>query len=783
MEPEDPFAEAPPRVLMLGERRGAKHGGKFDLCELFGPPRISSRARERGYRAGWCLDCNYADPVTGRRWNMTDSRDQDKIIRMIKQDKPLVLGISPDGCSDSALFAVRAALEQMRQGRYFCFQSPINASLWQSLEQVRDLQDSSGVETVLDHSSKIPIRILTNLPSIASAIHRRCKFDFVSNQSAVQSFRAVSQCGSAFVDGVIDGVAVCLDWLDCFQKGKCLFDIADEPELYDMSNDMCSDDYSDVPFVFQDHGWYVDDVRGGELPKELVRAARKNEMDGFAKRHVYEVRPRTEATAKGAKVVGVRWVDSLKGDGVRSRLVCQDFNTGKKTDDMFAPTPPLLGSRWLVSQMASQGTRGPGNKRLMSIDFTKAFLYGSMQREVYIDLPDEDGRKKGGMNVGLLLQSMYGLRDAPLIWQRVVRKMLKKRGFRPLVTAQSMYYNPSTGVTILAHVDDFLCFGDRLVLDLLLRDLQTEFECSGQVLGPGADEVREITFLGRTIRCTSFGLEWEGDERHVKSFLDKVGLSKRGEAGGRGGKGVETPGVKHDEDEDQRKPMDDKEATEYRGLVALLNFISQDRADVAYASKEVSRRMSSPCESDMVSVKRIGRYLRQNSRSISLFRWQSSPMQFHVYSDSDWGGCTSTRKSTSGGCIMAGSHLLAHWSRTQQNVALSSGEAELNGLCKATQEGLAAKHISEEVGESWRLTLCTDSSAARGIIQRQGAGKVKHLSVKQLWVQELETQKELDTMKVPRERNFADLLTHHWTRAEGARFFGGLGLEIREFRS
>ena len=53
-----------------------------------------------------------------------------------------------------------------------------------------------------------------------------------------------------------------------------------------------------------------------------------------------------------------------------------------------------------------------GVNRLMSIDFTKAFLYGEMEREVYIELPNEDGRKQGGSNVGLLRQAMYGLRDS-----------------------------------------------------------------------------------------------------------------------------------------------------------------------------------------------------------------------------------------------------------------------------------------------------------------------------------------------------------------------------------
>ena len=74
--------------------------------------------------------------------------------------------------------------------------------------------------------------------------------------------------------------------------------------------------------------------------------------------------------------------------------MCQDFNKdSKKSDDMFAPTPPLVASRWLVSLMCSQGADGPGQMRLMGLDFSKAFLYGDMEREVFIELPNEDARK------------------------------------------------------------------------------------------------------------------------------------------------------------------------------------------------------------------------------------------------------------------------------------------------------------------------------------------------------------------------------------------------------
>ena len=60
-----------------------------------------------------------------------------------------------------------------------------------------------------------------------------------------------------------------------------------------------------------------------------MRAGRQAEIECFSERKVYSIRSRQEAQQKGAKVLGVRWVDVWKNDKVRSRLVCQDFNTDK----------------------------------------------------------------------------------------------------------------------------------------------------------------------------------------------------------------------------------------------------------------------------------------------------------------------------------------------------------------------------------------------------------------------------------------------------------------------
>ena len=122
---------------------------------------------------------------------------------------------------------------------------------------------------------------------------------------------------------------------------------------------------------------------------------------------------------------------------------------------------------------------------------------------------------------------------------------------------------------------------------------------------------------------------------------------------------------------------------------------------------------------------------------------------------------------------------MTHWSRTQQVISLSSAEAELHALCECASEGLCIANMSKELLMDMKLRLLTDSSAARGIVQRQGAGKVKHLDVKSLWIQAREATGDLVVLKIPRLQNWSDLMTHHWSEIEGERHLSGMGVERR----
>ena len=184
--------------------------------------------------------------------------------------------------------------------------------------------------------------------------------------------------------------------------------------------------------------------------------------------------------------------------------------------------------------------------------------------------------------------------------------------------------------------------------------------------------------------------------------------------------------------------------------------------------------MAKPRVGDERMIVRAVEYLRRHPRWIAVYSWQKAPGGITVFTDSDWGGCTRTRRSTSGGVALHGSHCLLTWPRTQQLVALSSAEAELNASVKAAQEGMALKHLAEELGDKVWLCLKGDSSANDGIWKRSGAGKVKHLSVRQLWLQEKVGEGVLWHEKIPRAINVADAMTHYFTKPEALTHFPGM---------
>jgi len=143
-------------------------------------------------------------------------------------------------------------------------------------------------------------------------------------------------------------------------------------------------------------------------------------------------------------------------------------------------------------------------------------------------------------------------------------------------------------------------------------------------------------------------------------------------------------------------------------------------------------------------------------------------------------------KSTSGGVILRGRHVLKSWSATQKNITLSSAEAELVVLAKLAMEILGVRSMCEE----WDLSkasetsnLYADASAALSIAKRQGAGKMRHINVKGLWLQEKALQAILKYNKIKGEDNPSDGLTKHVRQELAQKYLVVEGLVVRSDRA
>ena len=147
---------------------------------------------------------------------------------------------------------------------------------------------------------------------------------------------------------------------------------------------------------------------------------------------------------------------------------------------------------------------------------------------------------------------------------------------------------------------------------------------------------------------TDEGIEYDADQRHAEIIIKQLGICE-------GTKAVVTPGVKTGkaEGEEAEEPRD---ATMYRAMVARANYLSQDRSDMKFAVKELSRAMAKPRKKDLANLKRLGKYLKDRPRAVVKYDYQEKPGFMEVWSDSDWTGCPETRRSTSGRVMRFGTH-------------------------------------------------------------------------------------------------------------------------------
>ena len=479
-----------------------------------------------------------------------------------------------------------------------------------------------------------------------------------------------------------------------------------------------------------------------QLDPQKVAEARAEELAYMQKRGLWTVVPVPE----GVVPVSVRWVDVLKAKGTtRSRLVARDFKGDDRgRDDLFAATPPLEAIRMLISRAATN-TPCRVRRKLMLIDAKKAHLNPRCLDNVYIELPVE-AKAQPGM-CGKLEYWLYGFRKAASEWEQFYAHKLEEAGFRRGEGCPVLFYHPQKDLAMAVHGDDFVLCGYAEDLRWAADYVASCFEVKVRaVLGEDDGDDSEAVVLGRTLRWKDWGLEYEADERHRRVLLERFGLDQNS-------KTLSANGEQHtgEDDTDGAVLLSGPEITEFRACVARLNFLGQDSPELQFPAKELSKEMAHPTIGSWHRLKKAVRFLIGRRRVVWEFAWQEEPGCVCVFADSDWGGDRITRKSTSGGAVMLGHHCLRTWSSTQGAIALSSAEAEFYALIGAVLRAKWAQSVLSELGVpvSPVAEACTDSSAAKSFVSRRGLGKMRHLELRDLWLQREVGDGKVVVKKVP----------------------------------
>ncbi|CAI7818542.1 unnamed protein product [Closterium sp. NIES-54] len=190
-----------------------------------------------------------------------------------------------------------------------------------------------------------------------------------------------------------------------------------------------------------------------------------------------------EVPPPGANIVDGMWIFRVKRlpgspPAFKARYVARGFSQRQGVDyfQTFSPTPKMTTLRVLLHVAAQR------DYELHSLDFSTAFLQGSLHEEIWLCRPPGF---TGTFPVGTqwsLRRPVYGLRHAPREWHNTLRTTLAALGFAPSTADLSLFLRTDTSLPpfyVLVYVDDLVfATAHTEALNLVKSELQKRHTCT-----------------------------------------------------------------------------------------------------------------------------------------------------------------------------------------------------------------------------------------------------------------------------------------------------------------
>jgi hypothetical protein len=402
--------------------------------------------------------------------------------------------------------------------------------------------------------------------------------------------------------------------------------------------------------------------------KEWADAMTK-EYQSIMKNEVWEIVPRP----KSKDVVSSRWLFKIKHDAdgsiekYKARFVTRGFSQKEGIDyeETFALVAKYTSIRTIIALAAKM------KWKLHQMDVKTAFLNGVIEEEVYIEQPQGFEVEDRKSHVCRLKKALYGLKQAPRAWYGRIESFLMSLGFTKSKAVSNLYFKVMNDepVILLLYVDDLFLTGEENIITECKKRLASKFEMKDLGL--------MHYFLGLEV--------WQSPER---IFLNQgkyiVKILKR---------------LDMLECNSMNTPMEAKlkllvdtsseliDATLYRQIIGSLMYLTNTRPDICFFVNTLSQFLVEPRHVHLVAAKHVMRYLK-GTIDCGLSYDGDHNFTLSGYTDADWEGSVSDRKSTSGCCFSLGSTMISWQSRKQSIISLSTAEAEYIVACSASCEAI-----------------------------------------------------------------------------------------------